>query len=112
MSRDSPARVLWKNYNPEGKDDEESSDTDQEAPEVVLTGNNTFDEHVDAVIAAGIVLRTNDEAIASGQRAARTKTKEGKRQEPFKAVSVYAKLFRGIIRHRQRLSYDTSQSID
>ncbi len=98
MSRDSPARVLWKNYNPERKDDEESSDTDQEAPEVVvLTGNNTFDEHVDSVIAEGLELRTNDEAIASGQRAARTKTKEGKRKEPFKAVSVYAKLFRGII---------------
>ncbi len=97
MSRDSPARVLWKNYNPERKDDEESSDTDQEAPEVVLAGKNTFDAHVDSVIAEGLELRTDDEAIASGQRAARTKTKEGKRQEPFKAVSVYAKLFRGII---------------
>ena len=97
MSRDSPARVLWKNYNPERKDEEESSDTDQEAPEVVgYTGSNTFDEHVDSVIAEGLKLRTNDEAIAD-LRAARTKTKEGKRQEPFKAVSVYAKLFRGMI---------------
>ena len=100
MSRDSPARVLWKNYNPERKDEEESSDTDQEAPEVVgFTGSNTFDEHVDSVIAEGLKLRTNDEAIASGQRAARSKTKKGKRQEPFKGVSVYAKLFPGMISH-------------
>ena len=98
MSRDSPARVLWKNYNPERKDEEESSDTDQEAPEVVvLTGSNTFDEHVESVVAEGLKLRTNDEAMASGQRAARSKTKKGKLQERFKAVSVYAKLFRGII---------------
>ena len=97
MPRDSPARVLWKTYNPDRKDEEESSDTDQEASEVlVLTGNNKFDEHVDSVIAEGLKLRTDDEAFASGQRAARLKTKTAKKKEPFKAVSVYAQLFPGI----------------
>ena len=102
----SPARRLWENYVPPLMDDEDSdssSDDDRKDEAPVTTATNRFDEHVNNVIATKIKRVTDAEALASGRRALKLKTKTAKKAEHFKGVSVYAKLFPG--------SYNTIHSI-
>ena len=94
----SPARVLWENYVPALMDDDESdsaSDEEHKHEPPVTSASNGFDAYVNDVIINKIKRVTDAEALASGQRALRLKTKTAKKQEPFKGVSVYAKLFPG-----------------
>ena len=74
----------------ESQSDEENKD---EAP--LTSAANGFDAHVNDVIANKIKLVTDAEALASGQRAVKLKSKTAKKAEHFKGVSVYAKLFPG-----------------
>ena len=79
-------------------DDEDSdspSDDEGKDEAPVTTATNTFDEHVNGVIAKKIKRVTDAEALASGRRALTLQSKTAKKAEPFKGVSVYAKLFPG-----------------
>jgi hypothetical protein len=80
---DSPALLQWKTYP---RDDVK-----------VDTPGGAFDAHVDKLILSGITPRTTTQARASGKRAEQLLTKKAKAAEPFTKVSVYCKMFPGLI---------------
>ena len=80
---DSPALLQWKNY--------------PRKYVKVDTLGEAFDAHVDKLILSGITPRTTTQARASGKRAELLLTKKAKLAEPFTKVSVYCKLFPGLI---------------
>lgn len=94
VPEDSPARTLWKAYEPPDPIPEETESEEEEASPVNKQAA-VYDKHVNSVIQEGIRLRTTAEAYASGIRCARMTRKKDKKTEPFKGVSVYHKLFPG-----------------
>ena len=92
----SSARELWENYVPalmDNEDCESPSDEEHKHEAPVTSASNGFDAHVNDVITNKIQRVTDAEALASRRRALKLKTKTAKKQEHFKGVSVYAKLF-------------------
>ena len=97
VPEDSPARVLWRDYTPLAAIPEEPSSEESEEEATSVKQAAAFDPHVNTVLFEGLRMRTTDEAIASGLRAESFTTKKAKKREPFFGVSVYRKLFPGII---------------
>ena len=88
----SPAAVLWRTYTPPPVPDDEKVPVSDKP-----TLASLYDAHVNKLIADGIHLRSSAEALASGIRGERCRTKVGKKLEPFPGVSIYCKLFPGTI---------------
>ena len=88
----SPAGVLWRTYTPPPVPDDEKVPVSDKP-----TLASLYDAHVNKLIADGIHLRSSAEALASGIRGERSRTKVGKKLEPFPGVSIYCKLFPGTI---------------